>query len=436
MNIKAQRLARRGALTALVAAGALVVTTVGGVDAGDDVATAVEPTTITFSWWGADDRANRYMESLELFNEQYPDITVQTSFAAFPDYWPARATEAAGGALPDVMQMDLAFLSQYASAGQLLPLDDFMGSEIDVSGFEESLLPSGQLDGVTYALPVGTNAFSLFYNPATLEQLGVEPPAETQTWEEYDAFLTAVSEAGAEEDPQLFGGADYTGTFWIFIHKLRQDGKEVFTDDGQIAFTPDDLREWWNSTSDLRDAEVTFPQSRAEQLLPLSPFAANEAASELSWDNFLAGYIADSGAEEMVMLPIPSDDPDNLGLFLKPSMQFAVAENTDSPEAAALLVDFLLNDPGVGEIFGTSKGLPASSTQRDAVPLEGVDAQVAAYEESIAEYLSESPPPLPEGFGVIEENFRRISLDINLGATSVDDGVEQWFDEAETALNQ
>ena len=63
-----------------------------------------------------------------------------------------------------------------------------------------------------------------------------------------------------------------------------------------------------------------FDDCKVTQLAPKSPFGSNVTATEVTWDNFMAGYLADSGAKELKLVPVPSDDPDNLGLFLKPSM--------------------------------------------------------------------------------------------------------------------
>ncbi|WP_024286788.1 ABC transporter substrate-binding protein [Cellulomonas sp. KRMCY2] len=434
-------------LAGLAAAAALTLTACSGADtaeapdAADGTAEATEassdePVTLTVTWWGNDDRAARYEEALALFEAEHQNITIQPSFTDWPNYWPARATEAAGGSLPDVVQMDLSYLRQFGATGQLYDLDELLGAGIDVSGMAETLLPSGQIDGTTYAVPISTNAFAMFYNPAILASAGVEAPGEMQTWAEYNDFLRQVSEAGVTtaDGNLVHGGADYTATFWIFIHWLNQQGKDVFTEDGQLAFTEDDLREWWNLTADLRADGVTFPADRATQLLPLGPFDSLETGSEMSWDNFIAGYLTNSGAESLEMMPIPSDDPGNLGLFLKPSMLYSIGANSEHPAEAALLIDFLVNDPAVAEVFGTSQGLRASSLQRDAVTLEGADAQVAAYEESIAEYLQESPPPPIQGFGTLETRFREISEEINYGSTSVDDAVSQWFSEAQQTI--
>ncbi|WP_432488950.1 hypothetical protein [Kineococcus sp. SYSU DK018] len=67
---------------------------------------------------------------------------------------------------------------------------------------------------------------------------------------------------------------------------------------------------------------------------------------------------------------------------------------------------------------------------------EGADAQIVAYEESIADELGESPAPLPIGFGTLETNFKRLGEDINYGRLTVDEAVDQWFAEAESAMQQ
>lgn len=60
--------------------------------------------TLNFTWWGNDDRAERYNNLIAAFNEEYPNITINGTFTDFPAYWEKRQTEAAGGGLPDVWQ--------------------------------------------------------------------------------------------------------------------------------------------------------------------------------------------------------------------------------------------------------------------------------------------------------------------------------------------
>jgi multiple sugar transport system substrate-binding protein len=415
---------KAAAAAAATAAVALVLTACSGGDdpeggEGGDV-------TLTVAWWGNDDRAAKYEESIDLFEAANPGITVQTQFQAWDDYWVARNTEAAGSALPDVLQMDLSYLRQYGATGQLA---DLSGQEaIDTSGFEEGLLGSGAIDGAQYGIPTSQNTLALFYNADVLDKIGVEPPAEGYTWDEYNDFAAAVSEAGAGEDPAIYGTGDYTGTFWFFLQWLLQQGVDPFTADGALAFDEAQMTEFLNLGSPLRDAGQFYPTDRAVQLAPLSGFTSNEAGSEMSWDNFLAGYVADSGTENIEMLPMPSGD-NGPQQFWKPSMLLSSGANSEHPEEAAELISFLVNDPEVGTIFGTSKGVPAVAAQRDAMDIEegSVDAKVVAYEESVADAVTETSPLPVEGFGAIEAEYKRLAEELGYGNITVDEFVAQWF---------
>ena len=410
-------------------------TTGGGETGGGATVDPNEEITLNVTWWGNPDRADRYYQAIALFNEEYPNITIQPNFSAWPEYWTARATEAAGSSLPDVMQMDLAYISQFGTRGQLLDLSPYIGGELDVSGMPEALLASGQIDGQTLGVATSTNTLALFYNPAVISQLGVDAPTADMTWEDYNAFLAEAAEAGAGLDPILFGSADYTGVFWMFIQHMVQEGNEVFTPEGEIAFTEDDVREWLNQTSELRASAGLFPTDRAVQIAPLTGYTVNETATEFSWDNFLAGFLADSGAENIDMLPVPLGSDGERSMFQKPSMLLSGAANTEHPEAVAAFISFNMNNPEVGAIFGTSRGVPSTESARSNLAAEGTDAEVIAYEDDHADDITASVPTLPEGFGTIEATWLRLAEELGYGTITVDEFVDQWFSEAQSALS-
>ncbi|GAB4084619.1 extracellular solute-binding protein [Myceligenerans cantabricum] len=403
---------------------------------GDELDTE-EEITLSLSWWGDDDRANKYEEAVTLFEEEHPNITVDTNWIAFDDYWPARNTEAASNSLPDVLQMDLSYLRQYGGTGRLADLSAAFDTNLDVSGFDEQLLTAGAIDGAQYGIPTSTNTLALFYNADVLDEIGVEPPAEGYTWDDYAAFVEEVGEAGAGEDPAIYGTADYTGTFWFFCQWLLQQGTEPFTAEGELGFTADQMTEFLELASDARDAgDLFFPIEKTKQLEPLGGFTVSESASEMSWDNFLAGYVAET-EQDIRMLPMPSGD-DGPQMFWKPSMLLSASAGTEHPAAAAALIDFLVNAPEVGTIFGTSKGNPAVEAQREAMDVEpgSVDEQVVAFEEDVADLVTE-PAPIPvEGFGAIEAEYKRLGEELAYGNVTVDEFATQWFTFAESNVGQ
>lgn len=432
-------------ITAVAAVAALSLTACAS-GSGDDEdaapsANPTDPVTINFTWWGNDDRAARYQEALDLFKEQYPYITVQTSFAAFPDYWTQRSTEAAGRKLPDVMQFDLSYLREFNQNGQLLDLAEYVDNgTIDLSGYDETLTESGVLDGKTIGIPTSTNTFAMFQNPAVIAATGAEFPDDAEyTWEDYNEFIADASSAGAKtaDGYALYGAVDYTGTFWFFIQWLLQKGVTPFEDDGTFGFDEDDVVEFLDLTADLRADKLVYPIDRGTSLLPKGGFTVNESATEMSWDNFLAAYVADSGTQDIALAQIPSVEPGEKHLFFKPSMLLSAGANTEHPEAAATLINFLLTDPEVGRIFGTSKGVPADEEQRAAVETEegSVDARVIAYEEAVTEQVTESTPIPVKGFGTIEAKWKTLGEELAYGTITPDDFASQWFSEAELATS-
>jgi multiple sugar transport system substrate-binding protein len=112
------------------------------------------------------------------------------------------------------------------------------------------------------------------------------------------------------------------------------------------------------------------------------------------------------------------------------------SSKTKQEDAAARFIDFMVNSPEVGEIFKTSRGVPASKQQRDGTTFEGTDAVVVDYEKSIQQYLKDAPEPPIVGFGTLESSFKRISSDLNYGKLTVDGAVDAWFKEAEDVIKQ
>jgi multiple sugar transport system substrate-binding protein len=425
-------------ITALAAASALALSACGGgTSASAEAAPVATDRDIELSlvWWGDDDRASRYEEAVALFEEKYPNIDVQTQFQAWDDYWTARSTEAAGQTLPDVFQMDLAYIHQYASNNQLLDLSDQIGVNLDVEGYDESLLGSGSVEGGQYGIPTSTNTLGLIHHDDLLDELGMEPPAEGLTWDEYDAWIREVSEAGADHDPQIYGGTDYTGTLWLFIQWLLQQGKTAFAEDGSPAFEKADLVAWVERTQPLRDDGVFYPIERTKQVEPLTGLQVNEAATELTWDNMMAGYSASAGTDNVDLLPLPTGT-EGSQQFWKPSMLLSSSATTQEPDAAATLIDFLVNDPEVGKIFGTSKGVPAVQGQKDAMEVAdgSVDDKIVTFEEEVADRVTAETPIPVEGYGVVEAEFKRLGEELAYGNVTPEEFADQWFQSAETNL--
>ncbi len=393
-----------------------------------------EEITLDFAYWGNDVRAEMYEKVIDAFEEEHPNITVRSSFLGFAEFWEKRQTEAAGGGLPDVLQFSDRYIRQYAQNGLLLDLEPYLGEQIQVDTLPDSLIETAQLDGETLAIPVSTNAWSLWTNPVLLDRVGVDD-FDGGSWDDYNDWLSEFSDAATASGQQIWASNDYTAWLQNFELAQRAKGKDLFTEDGEPNFTRDELAEWWGSVEDLRGS-VLIPQQKLEETLPLGGFDAALQGAELAWDNLGPGYLNNLGEQypELNMQAPPTDDPGVKDLYQAPGMLLAADRKTDHPAAAAALIDFLTNAEITGEVFGLNRGVPASETALAGAELDGVEQQILDHQNSLADRYGDAPPVPVIGYGTIFETFRSLGQELNFGTITVDEAVDRFFTEMDVAL--
>ncbi|MBI2914829.1 MAG: extracellular solute-binding protein [Firmicutes bacterium] len=128
----------------------------------------------------------------------------------------------------DVVQIEDAVLPYGADAGELLPLDDFVGAEkeLDLADFFGG--PLGQVcwNGKLYALPRVFSPVVMFYNRALFDRLGVPYPQAGWTWEDFLEKALRLTVAGP-------GSQSSHGFGWSANHKrwvpwIWRNGGDLF----------------------------------------------------------------------------------------------------------------------------------------------------------------------------------------------------------------
>ncbi|MDX3194353.1 extracellular solute-binding protein [Streptomyces sp. MN03-5084-2B] len=390
--------------------------------------------TINFVWWGSEGRANLTKKAVELFQQKNPKIKVQTSFSAYQAYWEKLATQTAGGKPPDVLNVDSRYLAEYGGRNVLADLNSGAGKAISLADVNPELAATGVYQGKRYAVPWAQNTPAMIYDPAAFTAAGADP-AKGMTWDQFAEATQKVSSAGGQTRGVTdFGILDTTLEIW-----LRQQGKQFYTPEGKLGFTADDLRRYWQLASKFREtkgaspADVTASYNTSPEQAPLGK---KLTSSEFAYDNLLPAYQKANG-KPLNVAPYPSGANGETGQYRRPAMFLSVSARSQQQEAAAKLVDFLVNDPEVGKIVGTDRGLAPNLKVRAqlAASAKGNDKTLYDYETALEPKLGAAPPVPPKGAGAIQKLLQRTYEEVAFGRMSIDDAVSRFMTEAQKGLS-
>jgi multiple sugar transport system substrate-binding protein len=373
------------------------------------------------AWWGGQARAELTLKALALYMEKNPGHTVDTEYLGWDDYWPRLATQSAGGNAPDVLQMDIEYLADYASRGVLLNLDGYVGSALSVGDFDPAVLDNGKVGGKLYAVANGVNAVALAYNATAFEEAGVAPPDASTTWEQY-AQLAAEFTAKTKR-AGMYGSSDGAAAQPVLETWLRQRGKELYTPEGKLGYDAADVTEWFEMWAEMRRSGAIPPadvQAMDQGSIDNSLFAQSRAAIAFANSNEYVAYKSFT-PDAVGLAPYPRVGADGKGgLYIKPSQFFAISARSKNPDAAAALMNFLLTDPGATAILGGERGIPASAAVREQLSpsLDAADELMSEYISTLGDLAGNLPPAQPPGSGEIIDAFEKASQAVSFGAKS------------------
>ncbi|MCD7440938.1 ABC transporter substrate-binding protein [Streptomyces lincolnensis] len=387
---------------------------------------------LRYTWWGNPDRAERTERAVALFEKQHPDIRVQPSFSGYDAYKQKLAVQASGGDAPDVMQLDYRQIDQYASGGVLFDLGK-QKSVLRTSEIDPGLLDTGRVDGVQYAVPQGRGTETVVYDVKAWKDSGVPLPKRGWTWDDWAESMRALKERTGRPGATDPGWSEDSFEVW-----LRGQGKSLYTEDGQLGFTADDLTRWWTFTDRLRREGAVSSAEETTQIdgtVENTPLGRGTALSDTNWDAPASGYLAivPSG---IALAPMPSGEDGTPGQYFKPSMFLGVGASTSHPKEAAQLIDFLINDDEAAKILGATRGIPVNETiRKETAPLlKDFDRTVSDYQASLEGTLKDPPQAPPSGDNALQTTFQRDYDQVSYERMSPREAAENYVTEAKAEL--
>lgn len=422
-----------GKATGLVAIATTAVLALSACAGGGSSTTAElseEPVTLRFTWWGNDVRTAATEEVIAAFEAKHSNITVQPQFTDFGGYWDKLATETAANDAPDIIQMDEKYISTYGGRGALLDLNE-MGDAIDLSDFPDSAISTGTMDGALYGIPVGLTSYSIMANPVLLAQAGVAmPDDESWTWDDLAEAGAAVSATGGGS---VFGVQSWGFTDGDLKNFARQQGEDLYNDDGEVSVSADTLTEWWTYLQGITESGVTPPPSNTveKQNAGLAEsFTATNTAAFGPWWNSQLTALTDASGSPLEILRIPtSEDAEEGSAYYKPSMYWSVSSRTEYPAEAALFLDFMLNTEEAADLLGTDRGVSANEKIRAYIEpnLTETDKAVVAFLDDLADVVGEAPALTPPGGSAVDSLLKQYTEQVLFGQATPAEAAEGFI---------
>jgi multiple sugar transport system substrate-binding protein len=390
-----------------------------------------EPVTLRIAWWGSQPRHDYTLQVIEMYQQANPHVKIEPEYASWDDYWKRLAPQAAAGNLPDILQMDLSYITQYADNGQLEDLTPYLNKEIDVSDVSESALSGGRLGDKLYGFNLGVNALQVHYDPALLQKIGLDKLPDDWTWDTYLELGRKAKDAGLYFEtglrPEVF-----------FAYYLRQNGQRLYSPDGtSLGYDNDQLFvDYFTRTRDmvLMGASPTPDVTAQIKGIEDDPLVKGQAISVWQWSNQYVGLQTAAG-RPLEMHPLPGPNVKQ-GMFLKASMFFSIASNSKHKEEAAKFINFFINDIEANKLIKGDRGVPVAGKVKEALkPLLPPELQkVFEYIQWAEQNSSPADPPDPVGTAEIIALFKDLDDMMKFEQITPEEAAKRFREEANAIL--
>lgn len=294
-------------------------------------------------------------------------IAVQLPEGSYNDQ--VQAAALANG-LPDILDLDGPYVSNYAWAGYLLPLDEFMTTELR-NDFLPSIISQGLYSGKIYALGTFDSGLAIWANKKYLDKIGARIPKSVDdawTFEEFMDILRKLKELPEIKFPLdmkiNYGvGEWYTYGFSPIFQAFGADlidRSDYMSADG-VLNGPEALA-----------AAAWFQALFAQGFVNPNPPGDNEfieGKSALSWvGHWVYNQYKEALGEDLVLVPMPKFFKQATGMG---SWAWSITTNSKHPEAAWKFLEFILRPEEILNMTNANGAVPSRKSAIAISPLYG-----------------------------------------------------------------
>ncbi len=365
---------------------------------------SAKPVTLNITWWGSQTRHDYTAKLLEMYSAKYPNVKFESSPSGWSGYFDKLSAQAAGGLMPDIIQMDYGYISTFTKNDTLLDLSPLVDAKVlDLSNVDENLVASGNIDGKLTGAVLSSAALALTYNPELFKEAGVTEPTSDWKWSDFEKSLLTITEKTGKYGIGKFEIYNYLPYF------ARQNGESLFSADGTKLGYQDDkvMVDFIKLVMELQSAKSIPSPDEWMQISSkgkeAEPVVTGEGASTFDWSNF--AVIVSSINPDLKLMTPPYGDSGKKALWVKPGMFFSVAKSSKASEEAAKFINWFINDEEANKVIMAERGVPVSSKIREALKPSLNEQQKAMFDyiDLAISHSTKIDPPEPAGYAEVKK---------------------------------
>jgi multiple sugar transport system substrate-binding protein len=131
------------------------------------------------------------------WNEKNPDRKINLTYIPHTEMVPKLAQAIASGEVPDLMGLDLIYGPQFASAGQLEDITDYLKDDPTIATASPGHVAVATYDSRLYGVPLYADVSALFWNKDLFRKAGLDPEVPPQSLQEIHDMAAKIT--GVEE---------------------------------------------------------------------------------------------------------------------------------------------------------------------------------------------------------------------------------------------
>lgn len=414
---------------ACLAAASLALTACGRSDdkgaGGEDQSGAIDSGKAkgTIEVWAMGTEGEMLGDFVQDFETDNPDAKVKVTAVPWESAHDKLSTAIAAGEGPDVSLIGTTWMGEFAEAGGLMPTPEGL---VDAGDFFPGAWGSTEVGGTSYGVPWYVETRVLYYRTDLAKKAGWDQAPTS--WDELKQFAKDLqSKGGAKYGLNLQPGQ--TGSWQTMLPFAWSNGASLTNEDGtEYTIDSPEMAEALDYYTSYFDEGLSMDRTLDPGELE-SGFANGTIGSFVSgpWHT---GLVEDAGVsqDQYALAPMPSPDGDGIGTSFVGGGDLAVFADSDNPDGAWKLVQWL-SEPETQQAFYEAVGdLPSVQAAWDSGKLS-TDPQLQVFGEQLDH--AQAPPSVPTWEQVAGE-IDSLVEQASRGGMSGEDAVKEMQSKAQS----